>query len=287
MRLAALTLIVLVAFAANSILNRMALASAEAGPAAFAAIRVASGAAALMLFSWFAGQSMHLRHRKRLATSAMLLLYVLGFSFAYLTLDAGIGALILFGGVQITMFAGALLAGERPHILRWAGMALGMAGLAWLCWPTAAGGVAPVGAALMAAAAVGWGAYSLLGRSAKEPLGETAGSFLLAAPAAILVWALWGGQTEVTLTGWALAITSGVVTSGLGYALWYAVLPSLDRAVAGLAQLSVPLIAVAGGAIFLAEEVTLRAVLAGLVIIAGVAIGVLAPTAQSVLKDRR
>ena len=139
----------------------------------------------------------------------------------------------------------------------------------------------------MGAAAFGWGIYSLLGRSAKEPLGETAGSFIMAAPVALLAWVAWGSNTSITAAGWGLAITSGVVTSGLGYALWYAVLPSLDRAVAGLAQLSVPLIAVAGGAVFLAEEVTLRAALAGLVIIAGVAIGVLAPSGQSAPADRK
>ncbi|MDU8944738.1 DMT family transporter [Ovoidimarina sediminis] len=276
MRVAALTLVVLVAFAANSILNRTAMAGGEAGPAAFATIRVVSGALALLLFAALSRQSLNLRTGRRPAAAAALLLYVLGFSFAYLTLDAGVGALILFGGVQVTMFAGALILGDRPPILRWAGMGLGLTGLCWLCWPAGAATVPLGGAVLMSFAALGWGIYSLLGSGVSEPLGETAGSFLVAAPVTVLVWMLSGEATGVTQLGWALAVVSGVVTSGLGYALWYSVLPKLDRSVAGLAQLSVPVIAVIGGALILGEDVTLRAVLAGTLVLAGVALGTLA-----------
>ena len=281
MRLAALTLLVLVAFAANSILNRMALAGGEAGPAAFAAIRVISGALALAVLARLMAQPMGLRTAKRPWAAGALWLYVLGFSFAYLTLDAGVGALVLFGGVQVTMFAGALVMGERPSVLRWAGMGLGMAGLLWLCWPVGGAALPLSGVALMASASVGWGIYSLLGRGASAPLGETAGSFLMAAPVTALVWLFSSDPTGVTAAGWGLAVLSGVVTSGLGYALWYSVLPRLDRSVAGLAQLSVPVIAVIGGAVLLGEAVTVRAVLAGALVLAGVAVGTMAARGKS------
>ncbi len=287
MRLAALVALVMVAFAANSILNRMALQGGEAGPAAFAAIRLASGAMALVALAWARGQPMRLATSRRALTTAALALYVLGFSFAYVSLDAGIGALILFGGVQVTMFAGAVAMGDRPPLARWLGMAIGLLGLAWLLAPGAGLDLPLGGTVLMAAAALGWGIYSLIGRGAVAPLGETAGSFLCAAPLALLVWAVSGETGAVTPAGWALAVTSGVVTSGLGYALWYAVLPRLDASVAGLSQLTVPVIAVAGGVFLLGESLTLQAILAGALVLGGVAFGIFATSGRSVLADRR
>ncbi|MEM0948582.1 MAG: DMT family transporter [Pseudomonadota bacterium] len=287
MRLSALVALVMVAFAANSILNRMALAGDEAGPAAFAAIRLASGAMALVVLARLRGQPMSLLTPRRALTTAALTLYVLGFSFAYVSLDAGIGALILFGGVQVTMFAGALAMGDRPPWVRWLGMAIGLLGLAWLLAPGAGLNLPLAGTALMAAAAVGWGVYSLVGRGAVAPLGETAGSFLCAAPLALLLW-IGSGETQgVTASGWALAITSGVVTSGMGYALWYAVLPKLDASVAGLSQLTVPVIAVAAGVLLLGETLTLQAVLAGALVLGGVAFGIFAANGRSVRAGRR
>lgn len=264
------------AFAANSILNRMALAGGAATPAAFAAIRLASGAAALAFLAHLSGQGMALHSRRRLGATTALLIYALGFSFAYLTLDAGIGALILFAAVQATMFGAAVLAGDRPPWPRWAGMATGLAGLAWLLLPGSGEAVAVSGAGLMVAAGIGWGAYSLIGRGATAPLGETAASFVAAAPVAAAVWALSGGGEWPSAAGWTLAILSGVVTSGLGYTLWYAVLPRLDTAVAGLAQLTVPVIAVTGGAAFLGEELTARIAAAGMLVLGGVAFGIVA-----------
>ncbi len=276
----------MVAFAANSVLNRLALADGEAGPAAFAAIRLASGAAALVVLARMSGQSLSLMTGRRAWSTAALALYVLGFSFAYVTLDAGIGALILFGGVQVTMFAGALILGDRPPWVRWAGMTVGVAGLAWLLAPGGAGDVDLGAAALMSAAALGWGVYSLIGRGARAPLGDTAGSFLLATPLAVLLWAVSGEVVTVSAKGWALAVTSGVVTSGLGYALWYAVLPRLEATVAGLAQLTVPVIAVAGGILALGEELSVRAALASLLVLGGVAFGIVASSVRAAPTDR-
>lgn len=271
MRLFFLTALTMIAFAANSVLNRLALETGDMGPASFAAIRLTSGAlmlAALVL--WRDKGVTALRNGISWRGPAMLALYVLGFSFAYVTLDAGVGALILFGGVQITMFAGAVLAGEDIPANRWAGAALAFGGLVWLMWPQ--GGVAPdgTGAALMMAAAVGWGIYSLIGRQAGDPLTATATNFLLAAPVGLLVWALL--PDAVSGRGAWLAVISGMVTSGLGYALWYRVLPGLPAAVAAVAQLSVPVIAMAGGVAFLGEVPGPKFVVAAGLVMGGVVV---------------
>lgn len=279
LRLALPVAATMVAFAANSVLNRMALAGTGTGPAAFAAIRLAAGAAVLGLLVLWQGGATRLWRSVHARNAAALALYMLGFSFAYLTLDAGIGALLLFGGVQITMFAGSLALGERipPH--RWAGAGLAFAGLALLLWPAGAGAPSVVGAALMLAAAAGWGVYSLLGRGAGDPLGITAGSFLLALAPAVLVLALLPGRVDAAGAG--LAVVSGAVTSGLGYALWYSLLPRLAASVAAVVQLTVPVIAALGGAALLGEVPGLRFAVAAALVLGGVGFAVMAPSARA------
>ena len=279
MRLLVLTAITMTAFAANSVLNRMALLDGEAGPAAFAAIRVISGALVLAALVSFRSGLPKLSGRARWVGTGSLTLYMLGFSFAYVALDAGLGALILFGGVQITMFAGALLAGERPEARRWIGASIAFSGLIWLVWPGSAAAPATLPVLMMAAAALGWGVYSLAGRRVADPLGETAANFLLAAPITLVVWI--AVSDGIGAQGVLLAVISGAVTSGLGYALWYSVLPRLDTAIAALAQLTVPVIALAGGVLLLDEEVTLKLALASVVVLGGVALGVRRPQRRS------
>jgi uncharacterized membrane protein len=186
-----------------------------------------------------------------------LALYLVGFSVAYIAIDAGIGALILFGGVQLTMFAGrgAGGRGDGRAALDRRGARHGGAGVARLArgrrGAAASGGVGDAGAAL------GWGVYSLVGRRATDPLAETAANFILAAPLCAAVLFAWPGPgAAMTAPGVILAVLSGAVTSGLGYALWYSVLPRLEASVSGLVQLSVPVIAMAGGALLLGEAVT-------------------------------
>ncbi|SFA97876.1 Threonine/homoserine efflux transporter RhtA [Poseidonocella pacifica] len=277
MRLFLLTALAMVAFAANSVLNRMALEGGETGPASFAAIRLASGAAMLCALLYVRGSPRRMPVSSAGAVS--LAVYVLGFSFAYVTLDAGVGALLLFGGVQITMFAGAVLSREAIPLARWAGAALAFAGLVWLMWPGGAAAPSVAGAALMAAAAVGWGVYSLLGRGARDPLRSTAINFALATPLGLLIAFVM--HDGIDCSGAVLAVLSGTLTSGLGYALWYSVLPRLPAAVAAIAQLTVPVIAVAGGAVLLAEPVTARLIVAGMLVLSGVALGVLGPGLMS------
>ncbi|HAW46319.1 MAG TPA: EamA family transporter, partial [Roseovarius sp.] len=230
MRLFLLTSLTMIAFAANSVLNRMALAGGSIDAASFGTIRLIAGAVML------GGLGIALRGGLRLGGAGRaigvlaLLVYIYGFSAAYTALDAGLGALILFGVVQITMFAGGLVAGEATPTRRWIGAALAFAGLIWLLWPGAGPQVSVLHGLSMAAAGVGWGLYSLAGRREPDALQATAANFILAAPLGLVVgFALpaGGSGTHAGTEGIALAILSGAVTSGLGYALWYRVLPGL------------------------------------------------------------
>jgi len=266
MRLIILVSITMLAFAANSILNRMALTESEAGAASFAALRLLSGALMLVAIVQIRGQANW--RLTNVAGPLSLLAYVIGFSFAYLSLDAGLGALILFGGVQITMFAGALLRGESVPTMRWIGAGFAFAGLSFLMWPNGTAPVPLLGAGLMLGAALGWGIYSLLGAGAADPLGATARNFLWATPLGLLpAFFMWDGMSPI---GALLAVLSGAVTSGLGYALWYRVLPELPASVAAVAQLTVPIIALAGGIVFIGEEMTWRFLVAALMVLGGV-----------------
>jgi len=276
MRLAALTALVMVAFAANSVLNRAAVGAGQIGALDFALVRAVAGAAMLVLLIRLRHGRVPLLAPKRILGGLMLTTYLIGFSVAYLAMDAGLGALVLFGGVQVTMFAGALAMGERPPARRWIGAALALAGLAWLVWPGGAVAAPLWAVAAMVAAALGWGVYSLIGRGSSDPLGDTAAAFVWATVAGFLAMvAQTGGATVNTssLTGLALAVTSGAVTSGLGYALWYSVLPRIGASAAGLVQLSVPVIAALGGVVFLAEAPSLRMLGAGALVLGGIAWG--------------
>ncbi|MBS0573790.1 MAG: DMT family transporter [Proteobacteria bacterium] len=273
MRLFFLTALTMCAFAANSVLNRLAVGGGWIGPLDFAAMRLGSGAVALWLLAAGLGRPARFSGRSRLVGAAALLAYMLGFSLAYLALPAGVGALILFGGVQITMFAGALLSGEALPPRRWAGAGLAFAGLAWLLWPGAGGGAAPLPALSMAVAAFGWGVYSLAGRREGDALAATAANFVLAAPVAVLVAiavAAGGGAAGYSGQGIGLALVSGIVTSGLGYALWYAILPALGAGRAAVAQLTVPVIAALGGVALLGEAPGLRFLMAAALVLGGV-----------------
>ncbi|MEO3413643.1 DMT family transporter [Roseovarius sp. CAU 1744] len=282
MRLFLLTTLTMIAFAANSVLNRMALAAGSIDAVSFGVIRLLSGAAILALLCVVLRGGIRLGGAGRAAGVASLLLYFYGFSTAYRGLDAGLGALILFGVVQITMFAGGLVKSEAMPMRRWLGAGVAFSGLLWLLWP---GGGIPVSlwhGVLMAIAGVGWGVYSLAGRLSRDALQGTAANFILAAPLGVAAGYLLPTvePTVLTTQGIVLAIISGAVTSGMGYALWYSVLPSLAASVAAVAQLSVPVIAMAGGMFFLGEVLTLQFALASVLVLGGVAISVLKPPAR-------
>jgi drug/metabolite transporter (DMT)-like permease len=263
----------LIAFAANSILCRRALGRESIDPATFSTIRLACGAVALMVFA-------RVRRSRTFPlggtwTSAILLfLYAVPFSFAYLSLGAGTGALVLFGSVQATMMVAAIRSGERPHPLQWLGLALALGGLVYLVFP---GLRAPsaAGSALMAIAGMSWGIYSLRGRGTANPLLETAGNFTRAVPPALLVSLVLLRQVHVTPAGALLAIASGVLASGGGYVLWYAALTGLTATRAAFVQLPVPVLTAVAGVVFLSETVSLRLALASILILGGVALALL------------
>lgn len=275
MRLFLLTALTMCAFASNSVLNRLAVDVAASDPAGFAVVRVLSGALVLSGLVFLRGSRLDLRSGRRVIGAGALSLYMIGFSVAYLTLDAGLGALILFGVVQVSMFAAGSLTGASPNGRQLAGACVALTGLAWVLWPAGAVPVDPVGAALMIAAGIGWAVYSLAGRSEPDALAGTAANFVVALPMTALV--LWGsGATwQITPAGFALAAVSGAVTSGLGYALWYRVLPQLAPAVAAVVQLSVPIIAIGAGVILLGEQLDARLVLGAGLVLGGIGLAVL------------
>lgn len=249
------------AFAGNSLLARAAMADGAIEAGLFSAIRLAAGAFVLLPF---------LRARPTASDipgAAALLVYVAGFSFAYVTLPAATGALILFGCVQASVMAMGVLQGDRPSFGAWAGLIIALSGLGWLFLPGSEG--AAIGpAAMMAVAGLAWGMYTIIGRRSADPAGNTAANFLLAAPFAlplILLDASWP-----SFGGVVLAIVSGALTSGLGYVIWYRVTPHLTLATTATAQLATPIIAALGGAVLLAEPLTIDIAVAGGLIIGGI-----------------
>lgn len=266
----ALTAAAMLAFAANSLLCRLALQRGLIDPASFAGIRLVAGAITLAAIVRLRSRR-PAQFRADWLAAAMLFAYVAFFSYAYLTLPAGTGALILFGAVQMTMFSVGLRSGEAFGPLAWFGLALAVAGLIYLVAP----GVAappPIGAAMMASAGVAWGVYSLRGRGVTDPLAATAGNFVRAVPFVLALSLFGAADVHFDSTGVALAIASGAVTSGMGYVIWYAALRRLSAIRAATVQLSVPLIAAFGGVALLSEAITVRLLAASVAILGGIAL---------------
>ena len=265
-----LTVVAMLAFAANSLLCRLALGQELIDAASFTTVRVLSGAVTLALIVLLRRRGRD-RGKADWRTVAMLFTYMAFFSFAYLSLGAGTGALILFGAVQLTMFIVALSEGEHFPLLSWVGLTLAVLGLIYLVLP----GVSapdPLGAVLMAVAGIAWGFYSLLGRGAADPLETTARNFVYSVPLVLLVSLFFFRDFSSSSNGLALAVVSGAITSGCGYVIWYAALPSLTATRAATVQLSVPVIAAFGGVVLLSEQITLRLLLASAATLGGVAI---------------
>ncbi len=279
LRTATLTLLALVAFAANSLLCRLALAHNSIDPASFTAIRIMSGAVALALIVVLPGWKRATKPIGDWISGAMLALYAVAFSYAYTSLTAGTGALILFACVQTTMIGHGLFKGERLRSLQWLGLAAAMGGLLYLVMPGLKA-PSPIGAALMAIAGIAWGVYSLRGRGVTEPGLATAGNFVYAAPIACAVMIFARQWQHVSPYGVLLAVISGAITSGIGYVIWYAALPGLTSTRAAVVQLSVPVIAAVGGVLMLNEEPSVRLATASILTLGGVALVVLSQTKQ-------
>jgi drug/metabolite transporter (DMT)-like permease len=263
----------MVAFASNSLLNRLALGQKSIDAVSYTAMRLVAGALALWLISFFQRNNTGPNIRGNWISAAVLFIYAIAFSFAYLSLSAGIGALILFGSVQMTMIFVALRSGERPHLLEWLGIVLAVAGLVYLVMPGLRA-PSPLGSALMMMAGIAWGVYSLRGRGSKSPLADTAGNFIRAVPLILVLRLVTLHNLHLTQSGILLAILSGAIASGLGYVIWYTALRGLTATRAAVVQLSVPVLAAWGGVVLLAEDISLRLLLAGALILGGIALAI-------------
>ena len=268
-RIFSLTMLAMIAFAGNSLLCRVALRDSAIDPASFTAIRLISGALMLWFVAWMKRNAP--AGKGNWSSAFALFVYAAGFSFAYISLSAASGALLLFGAVQATMIGFGIWKGERLHVLQWTGVILAIAGLVGLLLP---GLSAPplTGALLMIAAGVAWGVYSLRGKGAGDPTRVTAGNFMRAVPIALLLSLLMFDFATVDTAGFCYAVASGALASGLGYAVWYTALPSLKNTSAASVQLSVPVITALGGVAFLGEPMTLRLILASVAILGGIAL---------------
>jgi drug/metabolite transporter (DMT)-like permease len=273
-RTAVLTALALIAFAGNSLLCRMALGPAAIDAASFSIIRIIAGAVCLWLITVVTNRGSVWAQGSWLS-AAILFVYAIPFSYSYGLLTAGTGALILFGTVQITMIGGALAEGERPHVRQWFGLLVAIAGLVYLLFPGIAS-PSPLGAGLMAIAGVGWALYSIQGRGAVDPIAQNGGNFVRTLPMLIVVSVLALRLQHIETSGAILAIVSGAVTTGLGYAVWYSALRGLTATRAALVQLLVPVITVTGGVVFLREPLSSRVVLSAAIVIGGIALALTA-----------
>lgn len=262
----------MLAFAANSVLSRLALAQGEADALTYTGVRLTSGALMLVLIlTWRGAKLRGGRIGGSIGAAFALFLYAIAFSYAYLELAAGTGALLLFATVQFSMLGWAIGRGERPGAFEWAGFGMAILFLILLVMP---GLKAPdlLGAVLMILAGLSWAAYTLLGRGSATPLVDTGGNFLRCLPIALLLILPEFFAQTTSIAGWIYAIASGALASGLGYTIWYSVLPALERSTAAYVQLTVPAIAAAGGVLFIAEPLTPRLALCSIGILSGVAL---------------
>ena len=291
-----LTVLAVIAFAGNSVFCRLALAEPIIDPASYTGIRLITGAVTLWIIASFRQKNFLGKSAGSWISAATLFLYAVAFSFAYISLSAGTGALILFAAVQITMIAVGLYTGERPELLEWLGLFIALAGLIYLVFP---GITAPsmVGSILMTTAGIAWGVYSLRGRGIRDPLVATTQNFLRTVPMAIVLLLLWLSTLTLTPMGFLWAALSGSVTSAIGYVLWYSALPHLTATRAATVQLAAPVLATLAGVVVLSEAISLRLVISAVAILGGVGLAIsrrrtvsgsqapLAPATQASIRD--
>lgn len=268
----------MIAFAGNSLLTRAGVSGAELPPLAFGMIRTAAGAACLALLLTLRRGRWFSFHRARVAGAVSLALYMIGLSVAYLRLDTGLGAVVQFGVVQMSMFFYSATCGTRPKGRQILGALIAFSGLVLVLWPGPGAVTDPVSALWMALAGAAWAAYTVIGRGEDDPLAANGANFVLCLPIVALVWLLSGepGVAEFSRQGVIYAVISGAITSGLGYALWYHVLPQLETTIAAVVQLAVPIIALIGGVILLGEAVGLMVAIAAGLVLGGIALAVTA-----------
>jgi drug/metabolite transporter (DMT)-like permease len=264
-----LTSLALIAFAANSVLCRLALGNGAIDASSFTGIRLLSGAIVLLIILSVKGNNKGVPSKGSWTSSCMLFAYAISFSYAYLSLDTGTGALILFGSVQITMISLSLISGTRLHFSEWSGVVIAFTGFVYLILPNI---TTPSinGFILMTISGIAWGIYTLIGRKSKNPLMDTTYNFLRTIPFVVLLAVFTMQNINYTSEGIILAFLSGSITSGVGYTIWYIALRRLSSTQAAVMQLSVPVIAAVGGVIFVSETITPRLVISVIIVLGGI-----------------
>lgn len=262
-------MIAMLAFAANSVLCRLALAGQQIDPMSFSLIRVCSGAAVLSMLYLFSAQKAKIEWRVK--NGFFLALYIVAFSLAYLHIDAGVGALLLFGTVQLSMVGYGLCHGEKINLRRGAGLCIAIIGIFILLLP---GADAPnlVYAAIMVLSGIGWAMYSIAGKEMQNPLASTLANFVLAIPFVLLAYAAFYAKSFIQPQGILLAVLSGGLASSGAYVLWYVIVKQIDRVTASSVQLSVPCLAILGGALFIGETLSWRMIMSVIIVLAGIAL---------------
>ena len=269
-----LVLLTMLAFSGNALLTRAALASYNMDPELVLLLRVSAGAITLLLICYLKKYSLKILSNLHLKTAVALSLYLVSFSYAFTGLETGIGVLIQFGVVQLVMFASSFLSDQKVPKNKTIGAIIAFTGLIYLLWPSGDFTINLTSSVLMAIAGMAWGIYSVLGKKAASAIAATTASFLISTPICLIFVLLlpYNPDFSWSNTGALLAIASGSVTSGIGYALWYYVLPKIPSTNAAVSQLSVPLIAAGGGMIFMQELITLKFVLSCVLVLGGIAL---------------
>jgi len=267
------TIAALIAFAANSVLCRLALDVYHMDAGAFTVIRLLSGAVVLFIILYVNhkqnNQAIHFKLTKNWFAATMLFIYATAFSFAYITLDTGVGALILFGSVQITIILYAIYTGNRLTMPEWIGLALAFTGFVYLIYPDLSS-PSGIGFLLMSMAGIAWGFYTIQGKSTNKPLLDTTQNFIKTLPFIVILALVTLPQAQFNLQGVLLALLSGGIASGIGYAIWYMALRGLSNSQTAVVQLAVPILAAIGGVIFVSEETTLRLIISTIMVLAGI-----------------
>lgn len=263
------TLLALIAFAANSVLCRFALGTEQIDAASFTSVRLISGVVVLAIVMLLIQRTTKVVSKGSWVSGIALFIYAATFSFAYITLDTGTGALILFGAVQITIILTSIVKGNRLHYAEWLGTIVAFSGFVYLVLP---GLTTPsiLGFILMAISGIAWGGYTLLGKGSINPIQDSAYNFVRSIPLVVVLLLVFLPSIKLSSEGIILAVLSGGLASGLGYALWYMVLGSISATVSAVVQLLVPVLASIGGVLFVSEEITLRLIVSGALILSGV-----------------
>jgi drug/metabolite transporter (DMT)-like permease len=274
--------IAMLAFAANSVLCRLALAEQQIDPMSFSLIRICSGAAVLLLLYMLSGHKAKIRWN--IKNGFFLALYIIAFSLAYLHIDAGVGALLLFGTVQLSMVGYGLCHGEKINMRRGLGLAIAILGILILLLP---GASAPhLGyAAIMVLSGIGWAMYSIAGKNMQNPLASTLANFVIAIPFVLLAYIAFYPQSFVHIQGILLALLSGGLASSGAYVLWYSIVKQIDRVTASSVQLSVPCLAILGGVLFIGETLSWRIIISAVIVLAGIGLVIWASAEKGDTKE--